>query len=100
MPDTRLSAAEIEQALASLPGWTLAGDRLQRIYRFRDFVEAFAFMTAVALRVQEMDHHPDWSNTYDTVRIELSTHDAGGVTARDTQLAGRIEALAARWTRK
>jgi len=100
MPDTRLSPAEIEQALSSLPDWTLAGDRLQRIYRFRDFVDAFAFMVAVALRAQEMDHHPDWSNTYGTVRIELSTHDAGGVTARDTQLAGRIEALAARWPQK
>lgn len=97
MPVSRLSPESIEQELQTLSGWSCGGGRLQRVYRFRDFVEAFAFMTAVALRVQEMDHHPDWSNVYGTVRVELYTHDAGGVTARDVELARKIEAIAARW---
>lgn len=97
MPATRLSPEEIQRELASLPGWDHAGGRLEREYRFRDFVEAFAFMTAAALRVQEMDHHPEWSNVYGTVRVALVTHDAGGVTARDVELARKLEALASRW---
>lgn len=97
MGATKLSDAELAPALAQLPGWQLERGRLLRTYRFRDFVEAFAFMTACALRVQEMDHHPEWSNVYGTVRVELVTHDAGGVTARDLELARRMEAIAARW---
>jgi 4a-hydroxytetrahydrobiopterin dehydratase len=99
MPAARLSPEEIERALAELPEWRLTDGRLKRVYTFRDFVEAFAFMTAVALRVQEMDHHPEWSNVYGTVRVDLVTHDAGGVTARDVELARRMEAIAARWPR-
>jgi 4a-hydroxytetrahydrobiopterin dehydratase len=99
MPNPRLSPERIAEALAGMPQWTLADGRLKRTYQFRDFVEAFAFMTAAALRVQEMDHHPEWSNVYGTVRVELTTHDAGGVTARDVELAGRMEALAQRWPR-
>lgn len=97
MPATRLSAEQIDRELEGLPGWSAAGGRLEREYRFRDFVEAFAFMTAAALRVQEMDHHPEWSNVYGTVRVGLVTHDAGGVTARDVELARKMEAIATRW---
>jgi 4a-hydroxytetrahydrobiopterin dehydratase len=97
MARTRLDPEQLQRELATLPGWELADGRLRRTCQFRDFVEAFAFMTAVALRVQEMDHHPEWSNVYGTVRIELVTHDAGGITARDVELARKIEALAARW---
>jgi len=99
MSDTRLNEADIADALRRLPGWTLDAGRLKRTYEFRDFVEAFAFMTAAAMRVQEMDHHPEWSNVYGTVRVELVTHSAGGVTARDVELAGKLEALAERWPR-
>jgi len=94
---TPLDPEEIRRQLSTLPGWELRDGRLRRAFEFRDFVEAFAFMTAVALRVQEMDHHPEWSNVYGTVRIELVTHDAGGVTDRDVELARRIEAIATRW---
>lgn len=97
MPATRLSPEDVARELRTLPGWTFEDGRLKRAYAFRDFVEAFAFMTAAALRVQEMDHHPEWSNVYGSVRVELVTHDAGGVTARDTELARRLEAIAARW---
>lgn len=97
MPATRLSPDAVRQEIASLPGWSFDGERLNRTFEFRDFVEAFAFMTAAALRVQEMDHHPEWSNVYGTVRVTLVTHDAGGVTSRDLELARRLEAIAARW---
>ena len=99
MRTPKLTDTELQQALEALPGWSLEGGKLLRVYQFRDFVEAFAFMTASALRVQEMDHHPEWSNVYGTVRVELVTHDSGGVTARDAELAGKLEAIAARWPR-
>lgn len=74
--------------------WTEADDRLIKEFRFRDFSEAFAFMTRVALIAEKMDHHPEWTNVYNTVRIALSTHSAGGkVTAKDRQLAAAIDAL-------
>ena len=95
----RLTDAEVSEALRALPGWSVAGGKLRREYRFHDFIEAWGFMSAVALIVQQMDHHPEWFNVYHTVRVELVTHDAGGISARDVELAGRMEALAARWPR-
>ncbi|HMC97901.1 MAG TPA: 4a-hydroxytetrahydrobiopterin dehydratase [Flavobacteriales bacterium] len=72
--------------------WTERNDKLQRDFRFRDFSEAFAFMTRVALIAEKMDHHPEWSNVYNTVHIALSTHSAGGkVTAKDHALAAAID---------
>ncbi|MCC6350022.1 MAG: 4a-hydroxytetrahydrobiopterin dehydratase [Candidatus Eisenbacteria bacterium] len=99
MPVPKLTPEQIEQELAGLPQWRFEAGRIEREYRFRDFVEAFAFMTAAALRIQEMDHHPEWSNVYGTVRVGLVTHDAGGVSARDIELARKLEALASRWPR-
>lgn len=93
----KLAAEEIERALASLPGWSVANGKLHREYRFGDFVEAWGFMTAAAIVAQAMDHHPEWFNVYGTVRVDLTTHDAGGITGRDTELAGRMEKLARRW---
>jgi 4a-hydroxytetrahydrobiopterin dehydratase len=93
----RLTDDEMALALARLPEWSLHEGRLRRTYQFRDFVEAFAFMTAAALRIQELDHHPEWFNVYNTVRVDLVTHDAEGVTARDVELAARLEELAGRW---
>jgi 4a-hydroxytetrahydrobiopterin dehydratase len=95
----RLTDDALAQALRELHVWELAGGKLRRVYRFHDFVEAWGFMSAAALLVQQLDHHPEWSNVYDTVTIELTTHDAGGISARDVELAGRLEALAARWPR-
>ncbi len=91
-----LSDAEREQALASLPGWSFDAERggLARSFRFKDFGEAFAFMTRVALEAEKADHHPDWSNVWNRVDVLLTTHSAGGVTGHDVALAERIETIA------
>ena len=74
--------------------WKKAGNNLSRDFKFKDFSEAFAFMTRVALIAEKMDHHPTWTNTYNTVSIQLSTHDAGNkVTNKDKQLAKAIDKL-------
>ena len=101
MPTTRptkLSDSEIATALAQLPPstWTVAQGKLHREYRFTDFIAAFGFMTGAALVAQAMDHHPEWFNVWNTVRVDLSTHDAGGITALDFKLASAMEDLAAR----
>jgi 4a-hydroxytetrahydrobiopterin dehydratase len=92
----RLNDEEIRLALSQLGGWERTAATLKREYRFKDFVEAWGFMCSAALVAQEMNHHPDWFNVYNTVRIELSTHDAGGITRRDVDLAKRMETLAAK----
>lgn len=94
---TKLEQPQLAAALARLPGWQVRAGKLAREYRFRDFAEAFSFMTAAALRIHALDHHPEWSNVYSTVRVELLTHDAGGITARDVELAGVMEEIAARF---
>jgi len=83
----KLGEDEVRSKLASVPGWELAGGKLHREFRFADFNHAFAFMTGVALVAATRDHHPDWSNVYDKVVIDLSTHDAGGITELDFALA-------------
>jgi 4a-hydroxytetrahydrobiopterin dehydratase len=92
----KLSEFDIAAALAELPGWKLENGKLHREYKFVDFIAAFAFMTGAALVAQGMDHHPEWFNVWGTVRIDLETHDAGGVTTLDVQLAHRMEELAGR----
>lgn len=92
----RLTDAEIEAALPSLDGWTRAGDRLHRSFVFRDFVTAFSFMAGAALVAERLNHHPEWLNVYRTVRVDLSTHDAGGITARDVELARAMNEIAER----
>ena len=92
----RLTDPEVVQALSELKEWRIVEGKLHREYAFRDFVEAWAFMSAAALLVQQMDHHPEWFNVYHTVRIDLVTHDAGGISARDVELARKLEAVAAR----
>lgn len=89
-----LDAAALQQALTGLPAWRLHEGKLQRDLRFPDFARAFAFLTAVALRAEANNHHPDWRNSYDRVWIQLSTHDAGGITALDVELAQAIDKLA------
>ncbi len=78
-----------------LPEWTIDGEHLKRSFRFRDFSEAFAFMTRVALLAEAQDHHPEWFNVYNRVEIALTTHDAGGLSPRDLKLAKAIDALLA-----
>jgi 4a-hydroxytetrahydrobiopterin dehydratase len=95
MAREKLSQPEIAERLAALDGWTLAADggSISRTFTFRNFSEAFAFMTRVALAAEKMDHHPDWSNVYKTVAVTLNTHDAGGLTALDFELAGRMNRI-------
>jgi len=91
-----LDKDELARALADLPGWSVAEDGLsiERTFEFRNFSEAFAFMTRSALAAEKMNHHPDWSNVYKTVRVALSTHDRGGVTELDIELARRMNRYA------
>jgi len=90
----RLDDAEIRRRLERLPGWTLRNGKLHREFTFPDFVLAFAFMSAAALRAEAMGHHPEWSNVYNRVAIDLATHDAQGVTQLDFELAEQMQALA------
>jgi 4a-hydroxytetrahydrobiopterin dehydratase len=92
----KLTETEIAMALSDLPAWKLEGGKLHREYKFADFVAAFGFMTGAALVAQTMDHHPEWFNVWNTVRVDLSTHDAGGISALDVKLAHSMEELASR----
>jgi 4a-hydroxytetrahydrobiopterin dehydratase len=92
-----LNEGERREALARLPGWIHEPrrDAIVRDFEFGDFVGAFSFMTAVAIMAEKADHHPEWSNVYNKVSILLTTHDAGGLTAKDIGLAQKIMGLAA-----
>lgn len=91
----RLDAAERESALSRLTGWTYDADRdaIHGRFTFRNFRSAFSFMTEVAMEAEKLDHHPEWSNVYSRVDIQLTTHDAGGLSARDIALAEIIDAI-------
>lgn len=89
----KLGEAEINDVLKVLPGWALKAGKLHRVYKFKDFSEAFGFMTRCALVAEKLEHHPDWINVYSTVTVNLVTHDAGGVTELDLQLAGEFEKI-------
>lgn len=99
MKSERLDAAAIEQALRELNAgaaspWQIDQGKLNKEFRFKDFVEAFGFMTRAALVAETMNHHPEWFNVYAKVRVDLVTHDAGGITELDFALAARMETLA------
>jgi len=89
----KLNVSEVSVRLSGLPGWALQAGKLHRDFRFRDFSDAFAFMTRVAAVAERHGHHPDWSNAYDRVTIDLWTHDAGGITELDCALAEAISHL-------
>jgi 4a-hydroxytetrahydrobiopterin dehydratase len=93
----RLGTEERAAALAGLQGWEPDGERdaIRRSFKFRDFSEAFAFMTRVALAAEQADHHPEWSNVWNRVDVLLTTHSAGGLTQKDVDLARRMDAFAA-----
>ncbi|MGO9641293.1 MAG: 4a-hydroxytetrahydrobiopterin dehydratase [Candidatus Acidiferrales bacterium] len=93
MSAQKLSEGELATALKGLPGWSVTQGKLHRVFEFKDFSAAFAFMTRVALAAETMNHHPDWSNSWNRVTIELVTHSAGGLTANDTGLAKRISEI-------
>jgi 4a-hydroxytetrahydrobiopterin dehydratase len=92
----RLTDVEREQELERVPMWRLVDGReaITRSFRFRDFNEAFGFMTRVALVAEKMNHHPEWANVYRTVEVTLATHDAGGLTALDFKLAREMDRFA------
>jgi 4a-hydroxytetrahydrobiopterin dehydratase len=87
----KLSTTDIETRLASLSGWSVVNGKLHREYQLADFVEAFGFMAKVALIAERMNHHPEWFNVYNKVIVDLTTHDAGGISAMDFDLATAME---------
>ncbi|MFM7273500.1 MAG: 4a-hydroxytetrahydrobiopterin dehydratase [Gammaproteobacteria bacterium] len=94
MRPARLDEVSVRTRLGALPGWEIADGKLLREFRFRDFPEAFAFMTRSAFRAEQLDHHPDWFNVYNRVRVTLWTHDVGGLTELDFALAEAMQGFA------
>ena len=91
---TALSEQEIQQQLNTYNQWQLNGGKLYRRLVFEDFIHAFSFMTQVAIIAEKMNHHPEWENVYKTVVVNLTTHEAGGITDLDFELAGKMDELA------
>ena len=89
-----LDESALAIALAKLPGWQLHDGKLHREFVFADFVAAFGFMTRAALVAERMNHHPEWFNVYKRVRVDLTTHEAGGISQRDIELAAAMDRLA------
>ena len=93
MAITKLTDAEINAQLEEISGWTVENEKLHKEFQFDSFVEAFGFMVRVALIAESMNHHPEWFNVYNRVTVDLATHDAGGISALDFELAKKIDAL-------
>jgi 4a-hydroxytetrahydrobiopterin dehydratase len=93
MPQQKMTDKEITAAIAKLPEWKVVNAKLNRAFKFDDFVHAFAFMTKVAIIAEKMDHHPEIFNVYNRVVIDLATHDVGGIGPLDIELAKKIDAL-------
>lgn len=91
---SKLTEPEIASKIEKLKGWSVERGKLHRVFEFGDFVQAFSFMTGVALAAEGMNHHPDWSNSWNKVTVELSTHSAGGITQNDFDLAAKIQKIA------
>jgi 4a-hydroxytetrahydrobiopterin dehydratase len=92
----KFSGPELKAALSGLPGWTVAAGKLHKEYKFADFVHAFGFMSTAALAIEKMGHHPEWSNVYNRVTVDLTTHDAQGITSKDADLAKLLDEVASR----
>jgi 4a-hydroxytetrahydrobiopterin dehydratase len=88
-----LSETELADALQRLSGWTVTAGKLHNTFRFRDFSAAFGWMARVALYAEKIDHHPEWTNVYATVTVDLVTHDSGGITSQDVNLARAMDGL-------
>ena len=93
MARRKLDDAEIRECLGGLAGWTIEDGKLHREFRFDGFVEAFGFMASLALVAERLDHHPEWSNVYNRVVVDLTTHDVGGISALDFELAAAADRL-------
>jgi 4a-hydroxytetrahydrobiopterin dehydratase len=90
----RLSDSEIQSEIKNLPGWQVSGGAIERSFKFADFVAAMAFVNQLAAMAEQAGHHPDIDIRYNQVKIALSTHDAGGISRKDIEMAGRIRAIA------
>jgi len=90
---TKLSDDQIKKELASLPGWSIVNGKLHKDFVFKDFIEAFGFMSTAALHIEKMNHHPEWFNVYNKIKVDLTTHDAGGITQNDINLARILNSL-------
>lgn len=93
-PVEKMTAAQIEAGLAELPGWELKEGKLHRELKFKNFVQAFGFMAQAAILAEQIDHHPEWFNVYSRVVINLTTHEAGGISHRDFELARKMNQVA------
>lgn len=96
MARNKLSEQEIASALGRLAGWAVHNGKLRREYKFSDFAHAFGFMATAAVLIEKMNHHPEWLNVYNRVTVDLTTHDAGGITARDIELAELLDKIASK----
>lgn len=94
MAREKLKDSELNSALERLTGWTVQNGKLHREYQFADFAHAFGFMATAAVLIEKMNHHPEWFNVYSRVSIDLTTHDAGGITQKDLELAELLERIA------
>ena len=90
----KLNAEQIQEGLKELKDWSLQTEKLHRKFHFKNFVEAFGFMSQIAILAEKMNHHPEWSNIYNSVTIDLSTHDVSGISSRDFSLAKQIDIVA------
>ena len=91
---SKLTESEIQSQLRHLPGWTVAAGKLHREYKFADFGKAFEFMRTAVPQIEAMNHHPEWFNVYNRVVVDLTTHDAGGISQKDFELAKAMEEIA------
>ena len=94
MASPKLTTSQIENQISDLSGWTVQDEKLHKQYQFNSFVEAFGFMSSVALVAESMNHHPNWSNVYNRVTIDLNTHDSGGISSLDFEFAKRADEIA------
>lgn len=94
MARQKLDERELRSALQRLSGWEIKNEKLHREYKFADFAHAFGFMATAAVLIEKLNHHPEWSNVYNRVSVDLTTHDSGGITHKDVELAGVLESIA------
>ena len=90
---TRLLESDIEKELKKLTGWSVKNDKLHKEFQFNNFNQAFGFMTRAAMEIEKMNHHPEWFNVYNRITVDLTTHDAGGITNNDVNLARILNSL-------
>ncbi|MGI0046420.1 MAG: 4a-hydroxytetrahydrobiopterin dehydratase [Nitrosotalea sp.] len=90
----KLTEEQIKKELTDLQGWSVVNGKLHKDFVFTDFIEAFGFMSRAAIHIEKMNHHPEWFNVYNKIKVELVTHDAGGITQNDINLAKTLNSLA------